>query len=699
MSFCKRIAILFTALCAAAAGLPICTYADENENLVAGLPYTVETGVGIAYSYGLSGNETDPAEGKLTDGKTASSLSYDDEAWHRFYRGTTRSVTFELPQEKAVTGFSVSLIQNAAAGLPMPPSFKLYVSEDGKDFMHCASYDTRSLQGVTEKTRREVNAGQLGRFSAKYVRISFRCEVSVYIDEIKVFGTDINGTEKEFVSDKPQEYIGKYDAGIEGCRDMVLLYCGYKGSYTDDYVNNTEEKLLPYFAYVSESGEIKDTFFDSVMFTALVGASPSGGGMNQDTKGQTVKSDWEYFIDSLFDEEYNCGAIERILERVKAETGKDDVTVSLVINIPYPHTGPKAFGDIDGDGEDEYCLGADDQRAIYSWFFDAVKKKMDERGYKNIRFGGYYWGAEGIQLEDEAESDAFIRSIADMVHSRGTNFFWIPYLYANGFTRTRELGFDCAMMQPNFSFLDYSDERCFDEIDEAIRKYGLGIEIEVKWGAISDDKQLSRYYTYLNAGYALGYMHEAAHSYYQNAAPGTFYLFSQSKSEKLRNAYDDTYAFVKRTYTPRRVILETRTRTPDSDGRIRGAVWVAEGEKTALGECEFEITEQPKYGKLDINSDGLYTYQPDGKAVKDSFTVRLKAEYAASEPLTVILNADADEPSQDTSPDAASDTTSDISGEKGLPAVPIAAAAAVLLAAAAAVWMIIKNKKRGKQKK
>lgn len=59
--------------------MPLGVMADSpsEENLVEGLPYTVETGVDISYSYGMYPSADNPQEtkaelGKLTDGKKCS---------------------------------------------------------------------------------------------------------------------------------------------------------------------------------------------------------------------------------------------------------------------------------------------------------------------------------------------------------------------------------------------------------------------------------------------------------------------------------------------------------------------------------------------------------------------------------------------------------------------------------------------------
>lgn len=645
--FRKKILTHFLALLTLFTALPAGGVSASEENLVSGLPYTVKTGVGIEYSYKLYGSESDPADGKLTDGIRASSTGFSDPAWHKFYRGLSRTVEFELSTEKAVTGFSVSMVHSTDAGLPMPPSFDLYVSENGTDWMLAGAFDAADLQSAGGTAHRELKTSFDKRYKAKYVRVSFRISVSTYLDEIEIYGGDLNGTEEAFVKCEEPSYPNAFDEGVEGVREMVLLYCGYQGDYDISYVQNTEEEMLYYFGYVDKEGKVTDTFFDSFLFSPLRGAAPSGGSLNESGKKQTTKEDWEYYLNSIFDLTYNCGAIEKTMETVKSAAGQSDATVSLVISIPFPTIGDKPFGDLDGDGESEYCRNTEEQLAIYSWFFDTALAMFEERNYQNIRFGGFYWEQEGLSMEESYLE--LVKSVSDRIHERGTKFFWIPFLYGNGFDMVEEMGFDSAMMQPNYSFLDYVEEPFLTELTAELKKYGLGIEIEIHWDVLNRnnnlaDQYLSRYYSYLNGGYELGYMNGVAHAYYQNSSPGTYYHLAKSSVSKLRNVYDDTYAFVKGTYTPRVIELTTRENTVEADETARGYIRLSTGSvAVSLGQAEWLVTAQPANGTVSIDSDGIYTYVPnEGFTGTDSFTVCLAATYASSEELTVQIGVGTD---------------------------------------------------------
>ena len=623
--------------------------AAKDENIVKGLTYTVETGIDISASFALFGNETDPALGRLTDGKRSFSSDLNNPIWHVFYRGLYRTVTFELPEVKAVTGFRFHGLKHNTSGLIPSDYYDLFVSENGTDWMLACSYDNSDNVGGTDRGQFTIAAENVGRFRAKYVRLKFRVDGYTYCDEIEILGTDINGTEEKFVKYiDPYNYKNAYHPGIERCKDLILLYCGYKGELDRSYVENTEEEMLYYCGYISPKGEIIDTMFDSFMFSALRNTLPSGRNCGKGGD-PPLMSDWQYYIDSIFDEEFNCGAIERALDKVKAATGKTDHTMQLVINMPYPNIGQKAiFGDIDGDGKDEYCTNREEQLKIYAWFMDAVIQKMNERNYKNIRLAGFYWEPESIKPIWGKEEYELIKSVSELVHERDLNFFWIPLLYASGMDRVEEMGFDVAMMQPDIPWTGYERMKLemFYGFTEAIKKYGLGVEIEMSWGVYnitSDDAdlRLRQFYAYLDAGYALGFMKEAVHGYYQDANPGIIYYLAKSQNSRQRQTYDDIYAFIKGTYKPH-INITAKEFSGLSGEKIYGYVGIRKGEYADIrhGDIYLEVVTPPSHGKIELSpKSGDFTYISENNFEgTDTFTVVARSEFVLTEPLEVKVN-------------------------------------------------------------
>lgn len=690
----------------------------NTQNIVSGLSYTVETGEPIAFSYTQRSQyekiETAASDGKLTDGKRAASLSFSDDAWHKAYRGYSRIVTFVLPSEKAVTGFSISMLQSNKAGLYLSDFIRLSVSENGTDWMNCYTIDNTNLLSSTETHIVTSKLERQTRYKANYIKVEFATSVSCFVDEIEVYGEDVDGTESGFIKDAVVEYKNAYSVGVEGAQEMALLYCGYEGTYDKRYALATVDQMKYYAGYVDKNGKITDTMFDSILYCPFQQNGASGNKIEKKVGAVTLKSDWLYYLDSMFDKTHNLSALEEALNQVMASTGKTDCKMQIYTAVLFPNISGTPFGDINGDGIDEYCRNYEEQLAIIEWFMEEFIARFSTMGYKNVIPGGFYWVQESLDASDILAEKELVQTVAALSHKRNVYFYWIPLLLGNGFNYVDELGFDCAMMQPNFNFLTYdldgkkilyADEKMFTEVDEIIRKYGLGIEIEIHWNAINSDgtgptqdEAIRHYYTYLDGGYTLGYMNGAAHSYYQNAGPGTFYDCGVSSDKKLRAIYDDTYAFVKSTYIPHMVTLSADSIETTVNTSVKGYISKeADGFTAAIGSVDFMVSAQPQHGTVTLDGQ-RFTYTPsEGFTGNDSFTVVAGNTYYSSAPLTVTITIAKDENATDSAVSAESVVPTDssapsVKSKKGLVGGMIAG----VLAIAAVVAIIAVKKKRKK---
>ncbi|OGO89414.1 MAG: hypothetical protein A2Y15_05495 [Clostridiales bacterium GWF2_36_10] len=641
----------------------------NTQNIISGLSYTIETSVPIKYSYALrslySKNEDAADDKKLTDGVKASTVSFSDVTWHRAYRGYSRIVTFELPCEKAVTGFSISMLQSNSAGVYLSDKIKLSVSENGTEWMSCYTYDNSDELSSDQSRIVTSEMKNQTRYKAKYVKIEYMVYVNCYVDEIEIYGEDINGTEAAFVKDADIEYVNAFSAGVEGAQEMALLYCGYPGTYNISYVQNTVDQMIYYAGYVNKDGMITDTMFDSVLFCPFQQNGPSGNKIEKSKTAVSLMSDWLYYINNMFDKTYNVSALEVALNQVMNATGKTDCKMKIFTGVPFPNISSTPFGDINGDGKVEYCRNTEEQMAIIKWFMDEFISRFSVMGYKNVIPGGFYWVQESLDASNLPAEKDFVHAVSELCHERNVYFYWIPSLLGNGFDSASELGFDCAMMQPNYNFLTcekdgkrilYADEKMFEEVNEVIKKYGLGVEIEIHWNALNSsgtspaqDEAIRCYYTYLDAGYALGYINDAAHSYYQNSGPGTYYNCAVSKVNKLRAIYDDTYAFVKSTYVPHMVTLSSEDYETVVNNYVKGTIRKDSGSyAAAIGAVNLEVTVTPQYGSVEL-IDQRFVYKPnEGYEGSDSFTVVASNTYCKSEPLTVNINVIKNENVSDT---------------------------------------------------
>lgn len=242
--------------------------------------------------------------------------------------------------------------------------------------------------------------------------------------------------------------------------------------------DNTADELLPYAAYLGADGSILDTMFDAFAFVPCHGDYPSGGRLvKTNGKPGAVMSDWLLYLENTFAEGINLDALDKTVAHVNEQLGRD-TPCKVFLTMPYPLTQDKPFGDIDGDGREEYTRTNDERLAVLAWYESECARRFDEAGYENLTLVGFYWYREEVNSADSADEDGFTRQATALLHEKGHKLLFDPFFTSAGFERWSELGFDGAVMQPNLVFNDYFETEMLEEFTEIIRKYGLGVEIE-----------------------------------------------------------------------------------------------------------------------------------------------------------------------------------------------------------------------------
>ena len=283
------------------------------------------------------------------------------------------------------------------------------------------------------------------------------------------------------------------------------------------------------------------------MFVAA--GAPSGGMYYCDTAHPTVMSDWMYYLDNTFDSTCNLGALNTATADVKKILHDPSYKVRVEIAIPYPAPTATNFGDVDGDGVFQNLSHLSDREKVIKWYIDQVMSRWDSAGYRNLDLIGFYWYEEGADFDVDDSEATMLSYAGNYVRSLGKVFDWVPAYQSSGFAEWDSLGFDGAVMQPNYVFDNFPKPE-LGEAANACKKLGMGVELEIHWDALTDSTYRSKYYAYLNYGVTKGYMDDAVHVYYQNGGPGTFYQSCISRDPQVRDIYDRTYEFIKGTYLP-----------------------------------------------------------------------------------------------------------------------------------------------------
>ncbi|MGZ9585476.1 DUF4855 domain-containing protein [Paenibacillus marinisediminis] len=519
----------------------------EPRNLAAGLPYVLSEAPHSAYSD--SGNE-------LTDGKYGS-LEFWDQNWQGHARGKTRTVTFDLGENKSISRIKAHFLHDTAPGIMLPMDVSYYVSMDGENWglLSHVGADTAFWKWSPPKLHDFIWDGSTDGLPrgnphatmayARYVKVTFTMEMFVFIDEIEIMGVDGKVQGANPVPPDHTAYL-KPGQATGGIHDLVLIPNSY---YPDNMGDWTKEELIPYISYVDSNGEPQDWFYDGLLFCPNY--APSYRKFATDPPAN--KSDWQWYADKTFAAGGDLQNLNEAVKEVGAKLGQPNHKVNVVLTIPYPVESQTDFGDVDGDGISENfnseAIGVDaaynNKLKTIQWHVDDLMKKWNDSNFSHLNLSGLYWLNENVEPSTPREKD-LIRATSDIVHQLNLKFFWIPYFQSNSVFEWKELGFDAAALQPNHFFFQHGEYRIQDTA-ERIKQYGMGFEMETDEDMNKSYGLRQKYAEYLNGGVDYGYMHNTFKAYYQGIL--ALYNASQSKDPDVRDNYEWMYQFVKGTYT------------------------------------------------------------------------------------------------------------------------------------------------------
>ena len=677
--------------------------AQPDENIVLKMEYTFETGQPTTHSYDRYSSEYDNDRGQLTDGMYASE-SASALGWLSSFRSSSRVVTFDFGKTVTVTGAKADFFHDAA-NYHAPRETKLLLSDDGENWFLAGSAEPKFP--LTASDRRYEAWITAGPYLARYVRVEYSVDVFALCDEIEVYGAkEERAGAKRIVPDPAEEpwFCSSLGDGY-GITDIIKIYNGYYPA-DQEKADNTAGELLPYVAYLDKEGNILDTMFDAVAFVPCVStdfAYPSGGTLVRTSKyPSAVMSDWVLYTDFLFASERDLRALDDAVGKTFAALEKTDAKFPVLLTMPYAARSDRAFGDIDGDGKEDYTRTLEERLAVVSWYDAYLKVRFETAGFKYLDFVGYYWYNETIDEAWSNDERAFTEGATKLLRDGGKTVLFDPFYLSVGYDRWREYGFTGAVMQPNVSFLKsrpYFELEMLDEFAVAAASEHLGVEIETdepSYFRADDASRPAQYYErYLFVGAKTGYMN-ALHTFYQGAGPGSLYDFCMARDAtpadlRLRRLYDITYQFIKGTYSnlpPAVSSIPSELRT-EAGERVRAEIEWSDGDSFP-GDVQI-VAGDPEHGTAQILANRkTLVYRPaDGFEGSDSFTVTVSD--GQNEPQVFTVRVSVGSAAQESSEQEGS---SGEPGETGFPYWLIAAAAALVIAASTAVIVLVLVKRK-----
>lgn len=334
-------------------------------------------------------------------------------------------------------------------------------------------------------------------------------------------------------------YMTPGTEAVGGMEDMVLIYHGHERR-----VEWTAENLSPYVAWLNEDGQPVDWLFDSFLFIEF--STDDGTWLHhyrEQTRLPTI-SDWIWMADGWFRPNDGIAGLEGAVARAADELGAPPAKRRVVIGMPLPLAEDHAFGPIPGEAETLDLARPEDAQRALAWYIDRVCEQWEAAEFEHLELVGFYWTAEGIN----AQYGPLARWTSDHLHDLDLKHVWIPYYGAAGYTSWQHFGFDAVMLQPNYFFT--SEDRSVDWFRghaTRVQVAHTGVEVEFDTRALTDERFRRRFYDYLDAGVAYGWMKGALLGYYEGGRAVLDFYGGGAEGRKL---YDDLYRFVRGMYEP-----------------------------------------------------------------------------------------------------------------------------------------------------
>ncbi len=326
-----------------------------------------------------------------------------------------------------------------------------------------------------------------------------------------------------------------------GFNNMMLISNGH---YDDSSGEWSFFDALPYVAYLDQSFDIVDSFFDAFLFSG--GYSPTGRNFGSLIGGKkesaTKKEDWVWYIDKLFDPQMQLAGFDKAKARVNEKLNREE-KAKVVIMIPNPLTAQDDFGEINGEKISFSSEGRNPGDAqkhrlkAIDWYVKEIEELWSKASFENLELLGFYWMSEDIGSNQDKE---LVCLTADYLHEKNYKFFWIPYNKAPGYNSSYK--FDAVFRQVNYMFNDQINISRFWYTYIDALTYGSNFEIEGEVTVFNDSLARERYLDYLKAGVTLGYINSAKAYYFGAKALATCAL---DGCQEIRDLYDKTYLFAK----------------------------------------------------------------------------------------------------------------------------------------------------------
>lgn len=224
-----------------------------------------------------------------------------------------------------------------------------------------------------------------------------------------------------------------------------------------------------------------------------------------------IKESWEDLLEAWLGTNGALLKLDKAIADAAAELGTPPSPRYVVMTLPDPvmfqyfadkSSSTTYWGAIDGKQLD--FSRVEDQEEAYHWYMDAIRKRFHELSFRYVELAGFYILSEELPLaasyfkaagESYNQADIWnsqykrweqlIPWVSAYAHSCNEGLWWIPYHLAPGYRVWKQLGFDCAFMQPNH-YWDTANQHPMSKTVTALKRYKMGMEIEFEYSLVAD---------------------------------------------------------------------------------------------------------------------------------------------------------------------------------------------------------------------
>lgn len=290
--------------------------------------------------------------------------------------------------------------------------------------------------------------------------------------------------------------------------DMTLVTMGSHNATPPKW---TRERFASHVLYKDQEGR-SHWLFDS--FLCIDGYDPVRGRILSISSGNRrsgVKASWEDLMDAWLGENGALKELDAAVAEAAATLGTPPAPRYVVMTVPDPiryelfkdpASSTTYWGELDGVQMD--FAKVEDQVAACKWYMNRCRELFYARHYKHLELAGFYILSEELPLSPDFYQTAgqtydsddtwnwnhknwerIVPQLSAYAHSCMEGLWWIPYHLAPGYKVWKQLGLDCAFMQPNYYWDHDAVSHPLPLTGKALKDYRMGIELEFEYSLVA----------------------------------------------------------------------------------------------------------------------------------------------------------------------------------------------------------------------